>query len=112
MLLLEFLKRGGRFVQHMIEFRSLLLRRRDLLLKLHRLLVGGYQELVALGQIVGQRVGVIHVTNDCSNLFRSRKTKLVNKDRKQKVSQPMRRYRFRRRPVRRSSPPSNLTNCE
>lgn len=52
--LLEFLERGRRFVQHAIEFRGLLLRRGDLLLKLHRLLVGGCQELVALGQIVRQ----------------------------------------------------------
>jgi hypothetical protein len=111
-VLLEFFKRGRRFVQHAAQFRDLLLRRGNLLLKLHRLLVGGYQELVALRHVVWQRVGSIHVTHDYNNLFRSRNTKLVNKDGKQEVFQPTRRYRLRRCPVRRSSPPSNLTSCE
>jgi len=58
--LLEFFKRGGRFVQYTTEFRRLLLGfgdtslgLRSLLLKLHRLLVGGQQELVTLRQVVG-----------------------------------------------------------
>ena len=54
MLLLEFLKRGRRFVQHAAQFRGLLLRRGNLFLKLHGLLVGGYQELVAFRQVVRQ----------------------------------------------------------
>lgn len=51
-LLLEFFKRGGRFFQNAMEFRCLLLRRGNFLLKLHRLPVGGDQEFVALGQVV------------------------------------------------------------
>ncbi len=54
---------------------SLLRRFCCLSLKLNRLLVGSEQKLMALGQIVGQRVGVIHVTSGSNNLFRSRKTK-------------------------------------
>ena len=53
-LLLQLFVRGSRFVQHATEFRRLLLRLRgmslgvgNLLLKLHRLLEGGQQELVA-----------------------------------------------------------------
>jgi len=53
-LLLEFFKRGGRFVQHTTELCRLLLRRGNLLLELYGLLVGGQQELVALCQVVRQ----------------------------------------------------------
>jgi len=90
-LLLELFKRGGRFIQHTAQLRDLLLgvgsatlRLLGTLLKLHRLPVGGHQELVALRHVVGQRVGSIHVTNDYNNLFRWRKTKLGNKHRKAK----------------------------
>ena len=58
-LLFKFLKRSRCFVQHTAQFRwpaaAMLC---SLLLKLHRLLVGGCQELVALGQIIRQRIGV------------------------------------------------------
>ena len=53
-LLLELFKRGRRFVQHAVQFRDLLLGRGNFLLKLYGLLVGGYQELVAFGQIIRQ----------------------------------------------------------
>jgi hypothetical protein len=89
--LLEFFKRGRRLVQHTVQFRCLLLgfgctsfSLVGTLLKTHRLLVGGHQELLALRDVVRQRVGSIHVTHDYNNLFRWRKTKLGNKDRKAK----------------------------
>ena len=60
-LLFEFFKRGGRFVQHTIQFRGLLLCfGRTLLgfigvlLKLHRLPIGSQQKLVAFGQVIRQ----------------------------------------------------------
>jgi len=54
----------------------------SLLLKLNGLLVGSQQKLMALGHIVRQRVGVIHVTNGCNNGSRSRQTKLATKPKK------------------------------
>ena len=48
------------------------------------LLVGNYQELVALCHVVRQRIGSIHVIHDYNNLFRLRKTKLVNKHKNKK----------------------------
>ena len=57
--LLQLLKRGGGFVQHARQFRDLLLGGGDTLLRLgrlplqlQRLLKGGQQESVAVGQIV------------------------------------------------------------
>ena len=58
-LLLQFLVRGGRFAQHAVQFRHLLLGGGDTLLRLgrlplqlQRLLKSGQQESVAVGQIV------------------------------------------------------------
>ena len=51
-LLLQLFERGGRFVQHAVQFRDLLLRLHDSSLKLSGLLEGSQQELVAFGQIV------------------------------------------------------------
>ena len=99
-----------------LEFRHLLLGFRGTSLRLLQhccsscidCLKGSQQKLVAFGQIVRQRVGVIHVTNCCNNLFQARQDQLV-KSQNQKYFQPTRRYRLRRRPVLRSRPPSNLT---
>jgi len=66
------------------SLRSMSLGLCSLLLKLNGLLVGSEQKLTALGQIVRQRVGVIHVTNCCNNSLGSRNTNLEKIHRKRK----------------------------
>jgi hypothetical protein len=70
--------------------------------------------LIEAGGIPSGRWAVswFHPCHQCNNSFRSRKTKVVEKPQKKKRLQRTRRYRLRRRPVLKSSPPGNLTNCE
>ena len=66
-LLLQLLIRGGRFTQHAVEFRHLLLGFHHATFELGGLLECSQQEALAFGQIVGKKVGVIHVADYCSD---------------------------------------------
>ena len=74
MRLLQLLVRGGRLVQHAAEFGHLLLGIDRATLKLCGLLESRQQELLALGKIVGKRVGVIHNADCFTDSCQSRKT--------------------------------------
>ena len=99
MRLLQLLVRGGRLVQHATEFGRLLLGIDSSPLKLCGVLESRQQELVAFGKVGGKRVGVIHNAHCFTDSCQSRKTT------SQKNHQPTRRYRLRRRPFLRSTPP-------
>ena len=66
-LLLQLLVRGGRFAQHAVQVRHLLLGFQNPAFELGGLLECSQQEALAFGQIVGKKVGAVHVTDDCSN---------------------------------------------
>ena len=66
-LLLQLLVRGGRFAQHAVQVRHLLLGFRHATFELGGLLECSQQEALAFGQIVGKKVGAVHVTDDCNH---------------------------------------------
>ena len=66
-LLLQRFVRGGRFAQHAVEFRYLLLRFRHATFELSGLLECRQQEALAFGEIVRKKVGAIHVADYCNN---------------------------------------------
>ena len=74
-LLLQLLVRGGRFAQHAVQFRDLLLGFRHATFELCSLLESSQQEALAFGQVVGKKVGVVHVTDDCNNSSEQEKTR-------------------------------------
>ena len=73
MLLLQLLVRGGRFAQHAVQFRHLLLGFHHATFELSGLLECRQQEALAFAQIVGKKVGAIHVADYCNNLFEQEK---------------------------------------
>jgi len=72
-LLLQLLVLGGRFAQHAVQVRYLLLGFRHATFELGGLLECSQQEALAFGQIVGKKVGAVHVTDNGSNLSKQEK---------------------------------------